>query len=114
MTTVPIKTRAGDSLELDFQIVDEATGAAVDLSGAKLFWGIKPRLEPGCSAALVKSDANGIDLTGDQKNVVRVIVGKGEIPAGKFTHELEVTLPSGRSFTPISGPFDADPAVFAN
>jgi hypothetical protein len=114
MITVPIKTRAGDSLELDFTVIDEATSAPVDLTTAKLRWGIKPRLQSNCGPVLVKSTANGIDIMGAQKNVARVLVDKGEVPAGKFTHELEVTLSTGRSYTAASGPFDADPAVFAN
>lgn len=114
MIDLPIQKRAGDTLVIDFTIVDNATGAPINLSTATLRWGIRPRLYPG-SAVLSKSSPreSGIEVMGAAFNVARVTVPKGQLPAGKWTHELEVTLASGQSITPAGGDLDADPAVFA-
>ncbi|WP_024275951.1 hypothetical protein [Hyphomicrobium sp. 802] len=113
MIDVPIKTRAGDTVVIDVAVVDEDTGAPINLSTAILRWGIRPRLIAGGRTVSKSSLPNdGIVIMGASSNVARVTVPKGELPAGKWTHELEVTLASGASLTVASGNLDADPAVF--
>ena len=110
-----IAMRAGDSRILEFT-VQEADATPTDLSGATARWGIAPPpIEAGAipyagKPVLTIDAAPGLALL--PNGLVRVTIGKGQVPAGTWVYELEVTFPGGVSETVAAGTLTAAPSVF--
>lgn len=107
---------AGDSMEIDFTVQD-AAGAALDLSGAVVKWSATKA--PGASnigtAIVTKTIGSGITIMDATAGTLKVLIGKGDIQMiGWLFHDLEVTLPSGLSYTVAYGRINALPAIIRN
>lgn len=104
---------AGDSLVIDVTVRD-ADAAPVDLTGATLQWGVALVTRGVLGAAIVtKTTAGGIDVVSAASGTLTITLDAGDITeAGTYHHELEVTLASGLSYTPLSGSIRARAALF--
>lgn len=114
MMIVPIKTKAGDTLPIEFNITDEA-GEPSDLTGAEIRWGYSAIPVAGQAMAapvLTLTEASPeITVTAGK---VRIDLPKGLTAAGRYYHELEITTPSGESTTVAEGTMIVTAAVFAD
>jgi hypothetical protein len=112
MSQLPITTvYQGDSLRLDF-IVQDYDGAPLSLDGCNIRWGMA---DPTAidSPILEKSDEDGITVLSASAGRLVVQIAAGELDTpGTYTHELEVTLPSGASHTYAQGPLIVKPTVY--
>lgn len=94
----------GDTARLPFEALD-AQGAPENLDGCSIRWALsKP--EAIDSPVLTKTTDNGITVTDAAAGRLVVIINAGELDTpGQYVQELEITLPSGETYTYGQGPF---------
>lgn len=106
MTVSPILDyRAGDTLALDFNVVDDDTGDAVDLTGATAQWNIcTGTINAIGSVIYSRHIGSGIVITDAPNGKLAVTVAKGAFTrVGDFVHVLKVTLATGVGYTVAYG-----------
>lgn len=118
MTTLRIGTEsdpytAGDSLLIEFTVLEPDGETPTNLTGATIRWGLSRVSRQ--TAILVKDngDLSGVAITDAAAGEGTVTIDAGDIPgAGAYWHELEIVLASGESFTHFAGPFTVTPSIF--
>jgi hypothetical protein len=112
MSTVNLgKIFQGDTLQLDFVCQDQ-DGDPQDLTDCSIKWGLAPSSDMA-SPIITKTVGSGVTITGAVTGRCQVLIGQGEINvAGVFFHELEITLPSGSSYTFAQGMVIVMPTVY--
>jgi hypothetical protein len=104
---------AGDSLVITFQ-VQRSDGSPQDLTSCQIVWGVS-RSRDLTAPLITKSNGTGIIVVDEVSGICTATVNKGELIAtGDLFHELEITLPSGRSYTYIQGTINSIPTVYPN
>lgn len=97
---------AGDSRTLTIAVVD-GDGAAVDLTGATIEWGLWSETDPA-TLLISKSTSSGIAIltqSGDTLGKCRVTLSPANTSAlqGDYRHEAEVTDGAGNISTTTTG-----------
>lgn len=100
----------GDTARLPFEAQD-TTGAPENLEGCSIRWALsKP--EAIDSPVLTKTSENGILVLDAAAGRLVVTISAGELDTpGQYVQELEITLPSGETYTYGQGPFIVKPTV---
>lgn len=104
---------AGDSLVIELTVRD-ARGAAVDLTGATIRWGMAPvAVRQVGDPVVTKTVGAGIEVTDAPKGKCRITLGAGDVAdPGEYRHEAEITLANGQSYTVLSGTIMARRAIY--
>jgi len=94
----------GDSVKLPFEALTDK-GAPENLDGCSIRWALsKP--EAIDSPVLTKTSENGILVLDAAAGRLVVIINAGELDTpGQYVQELEITLPTGETYTYGQGPF---------
>ena len=100
----------GDSVKLPFEALTDK-GAPENLDGCSIRWALsKP--EAIDSPVLTKTSENGILVLDAAAGRLVVIINAGELDTpGQYVQELEITLPSGETYTYGQGPFIVKPTA---
>lgn len=102
----------GDTVRLQFQALTPQ-GSPENLVGCRVRWALS---DPGSisSPVLTKSSDEEGDMTivdaAAGRLIVNIAAGELDTP-GQYVQELEITLPSGETYTYGQGPFIVKPAV---
>lgn len=112
MSGLRLEAKAGNSLTFDIAVT-EADGTATDLTGASIAWKVVPVLAAGelVYADPVVSLSLGSGITVPTAGVIRIAVGAGVLPAGRWVHECTVTFAGGSRETVAHGALLAYPAI---
>lgn len=112
MSQLPITTvLQGDTVRLPFAVQDY-NGAAQDLTGCEIRWGYAD-LGTSPTPLLTKTDVDGVTIADAGAGLLQVNVAAGELDTpGTFTQELEITLPSGPTYTYAQGLLVVKPTVY--
>jgi len=106
---------AGDTLRARFLVRTPDNSGPQDLTGATVIWRATDMPTKGGVPGAVKvtrTAGAGITLTDIAGGVVDLFVARGLLKwVQNYFHELEVTLPSGESYTPATGQIVAAPAI---
>lgn len=104
---------AGDTMQITFA-VKQADGTPQDLTNCSIVWGVS-KARNLTAPILTKSVGNGVVLLDELNGLLVVTIDKGEIPiTGELFQELEITLPSGRSYTFAQGTINSLGTVYPN
>lgn len=100
----------GDTLALDFAIVDGA-GAAVDLAGATIRWQLARSVR--ATALIEKAIGSGVTVTDDAGGLFTVMLEPEDTQAitGSFYFEVELIDALGNVSTPCTGRISVLPGL---
>lgn len=89
----------GDSFPVQATVLDQVSGAAVDVSGALITWALSAA--PGAPILLSKTVGAGIEVEGVGNNVIVVTVDAGDTDTflGSYYHEIQIEDGIGQVFT---------------
>lgn len=100
----------GDTAQLPFEALD-ATGAPEDLTNCSIRWAMSATDNIG-SPVLTKTSDEGITVIDAEAGRLVVTITAGELDTpGNYTQELEITLPSGATYTYGQGPLIVKPTA---
>lgn len=111
MSKLPIATvYQGDTARLSFEAQD-STGAPEDLTGCAIRWALSATDDIG-TPVLTKASDEGITVLDAEAGRLVVTITAGELDTpGTYTQELEITLPSGATYTYGQGPLIVKPTA---
>jgi hypothetical protein len=113
MTVLAIQTiYQGDTANLDF-IVQDYDGSVQNLTDCEVRWALSDPAD--LSTALIeKEDGDGISVIDAANGRLTVTLTAGDTSelSGTYRHELEITLPSGATYTFAQGPLIIKPTVY--
>lgn len=100
----------GDTARLPFEAQD-TTGAPEDLTGCSIRWALSAT-DDIASPVLTKTSDEGILVLDAEAGRLVVVINAGELDTpGTYTQELEITLPSGATYTYGQGPLIVKPTA---
>jgi hypothetical protein len=106
---------SGDTMRLNFSIIDEATQNALDLTGATIRWQMSRAKTIGFSSTpiLSKTEGSGLDVVDAFGGLILVILAPEDTEqfSGTFYHELEIVDIDGDVATAYSGNFTIKKAL---
>jgi hypothetical protein len=100
---------SGDSLDIGVTALD-ADGAALDITGATITYAISPADEPGGTAVVTKSTADGITITDAAAGTFTITIDAGDTAAletADYHHEVQVTTADSKVYTILRGKISA-------
>jgi hypothetical protein len=112
MSQLPITTiYQGDTARLDFE-AQEPDGSVRDLTDCEIRWAYSDPADLG-TPLLEKTQEDGITILEAAAGRCAVTIDAGELDTpGTYVHELELTLPSGLTYTYAQGPLIIKPTVY--
>ena len=101
----------GDTVPMGFTVLDY-DGTAQNLTSCSIRWGYAT-YDAQDTPLLVKTQLDGITILDAAAGRLLVNIDAGELDTpGTYVHELELTLPTGSTYTYGQGIFVVKPAVY--
>ncbi len=99
----------GDTKRFDLTVTDELTGAAIDLTGATMWFTVKrSRSEPDSVKQFQKTTSDGITIASGSSGTATLIIAPADSasmdPARLYVWDLQIKSSTGAIYTVDSGP----------
>jgi len=106
--------RSGDDVTLVIKLVD-TEGAAVDLTGTEITWGLAP--SPVVDPRLIKTQNDGVTITDAPNGTIEIELAPADtspLTSGEYHHEVQVVDGNGEVTTFVSDKIEVEETIIDN